>query len=95
LHADKITLDIAEETLVKLAYARIERTDITKTEKTVLQLVVKMKECAVSELSHKIEKSAQYAGKLLSKLLHMRKEGRTKIYLPSLDAIIAYSQLES
>lgn len=93
---DRITLQIAKSMLVKLARTRIERNDITPTEGEVLQIVVQKNECIISDIAKEANKSVQYVGKVLNKLLDanlvsVRKYGTSKYYSPSIDAVIAYS----
>lgn len=94
---DRVTLDIAKAMLVKLAKARIERNDVTPAEEQILRMIVQKNECISTEVAKKIDKSAQYVGKVLNKLLEAklvttRKYGKNKYYSPSLDAVIAYSE---
>lgn len=93
---DKITLSIAKETLIDLSRSRIKRNDITQSEESILRMAVSMKKCTVGSMAKELKKSGQYVGKILSKLaqaklLHLQREGNSKCYLPSLDAMIAYS----
>lgn len=93
---DRITLEIARNMLIKLARSRIERNDITPSEEEILRLVVKSKESTSSTLAKKSGKSAQYTGKVLTKLteaqlIKIRKHGKSKYYSPLIDAVIAYS----
>ncbi len=96
---DRITLDIAKSMLMKLARARIERNDITPAEEQILKIVVYKKECIIVEIAKEVKKSTQYVGKVLNKLFEAklvktRKHGKSKYYSPSLDAVIAYTDLE-
>lgn len=93
---DRVTLDIAKFMLVELAKARIERNDVTPAEEQILRIIVQKNECISIEVAKEIDKSAQYVGKVLNKLLEVklvktRKYGKNKYYSPSLDAVIAYS----
>ncbi len=92
---DRVTLDIAKSMLTQLAKTRIERNDLTPTETQILKWVVQKNECTGTDVAKEIGKSAQYASKVLNKLLETkllstRKHGKSKYYIPSLDAIIAY-----
>ena len=94
---DRVTLDIAKSMLVKLAKTRIERNDVTPAEEQILRIIVQKNECISTEVAKEIDKSAQYVGKVLNKLLEAklvktRKHGKNKYYSPSLDAVIAYSE---
>lgn len=93
---DCVTLSIAKPMLINLASLRIQRNDITPAEEQILRIVVKKNECIITEVSEEIGKSAQYVGKILSKLFEIklisaRKYGKRKYYSPSLDAVIAYT----
>jgi len=60
-------------------------------------MIVQKSECTATEAAKEINKSSQYVGKVLNKLLEaklvkIRKYGKNKYYSPSLDAIIAYSE---
>ena len=46
-----------------------------------------------------MQKTAQYVGRILlklaeEKLLYVKKEGRKRIYAPSIDVILAYTEIE-
>lgn len=93
---DRITLDIAKSMLIKLAKTRIKRNDVTPAEEQILKIVVKKNECIVTEVAKERNKSVQYVGKVLNKLLeahlvNTRKYGKSRYYSPTLDAVIAYS----
>lgn len=95
---DRITLNIAKSMLIKLARARIERNDITPMEEYILRVVVQKNECISGDVAKEVSKSAQYVGKVLNKLfeaklVNIRKYGKSKYYSPSLDAVIAYSEV--
>lgn len=92
---DRVTLEIAKSMLTQLTRARIEKNELTPTEVQVLRLVVQKSECIGAEIAGEMHKSAQYVGKVLSRLLEIkllstRKHGKNKYYAPSLDAVIAY-----
>lgn len=97
---DKVTLDIAQPMLVKLARDRVRNANITASEKQALALLVSLSEATVSAMADQLKKSSQYVGRLLAslvdkKLIFCRKAGRERIYSPSIDASIAYSDLET
>lgn len=94
---DRVTLDIAKSMLIKLAKTRIERNDITPAEEQILRIVVHKNECIITDVAKEMNKSVQYVGKVLNKLLESklvstRKHGKSKYYSPVLDAVIAYSE---
>lgn len=93
---DRVTLDIAKPMLIKLARTRIERNDVTPAEEQILKIIVCKNGCIITEVAKEINRSPQYVGKALNKLLQTklvttRKHGNSKCYSPSLDAVIAYS----
>jgi len=95
---DKITLDIAKPMLVKLGHDRVQRSDITTMEEQVLRLLVTLTDSRPTNIAKKLKKTSQYIGRVLSnlvskKLVSSQKEGRDRIYKPSIDAIIAYTQI--
>ena len=94
---DKVTLDIAKPMLIKLGKDRVQRADITLMEEQTLQLLVILQRATPSTVAKKLKKSSQYIGRVFSKLVEKglvsaKKEGRDKIYQPSIDAIIAYTE---
>lgn len=96
---DKVTLDIAKPMLMKLGRDRVQRSDITEVEEQVLKLLVVMPNTTSAIISKKLQKSAQYIGRVLSilvdkKLASSKKEGRERTYVPSIDAIIAYTEID-
>lgn len=95
---NKVTLDLAKPMLMKLGRDRVQRSDITQTEEQVLQLLVSMPNASLSELAAILEKTTQYVGRILATLsdkglVSSRRDGRENNYTPSVDAIIAYTEL--
>ena len=95
---DKITLDIAKPMLMKLSQDRMRHADITAAEEQVLQLLVTLPEPTPTNIAKKLGKTSQYIGRVLTALVHKKlissqKDGRERIYTPSIDAIIAYTKL--
>jgi len=93
----KITLDIAKPMLVKLGRDRVQRSDISDIEEQVLKLLVTEPEMSPGILAEKIQKTAQYVGRVLVRLnekglVISKKEGRERSYAPSMDAVIAYTE---
>ena len=95
--ADTIGLKIAKQYIKVFANDRIKNHQLTSGEEDVLMKVVQAEKISVSILSKKCQKSIPYVSKCLSKLLatklvsHERK-GTLKIYMPSLDAQLAYGE---
>lgn len=95
---DRITLAIAKPTLIRLGKDRVQRSDITAVEEKVLKLLVTLRSANSSSIAQKMEKTSQYTGRVLSSLINKGlaascKEGRDRIYTPSIDAIIAYTEI--
>lgn len=95
---DKVTLDLAKPMLMKLGRDRVQRSDITATEEQVLQLLVSMPQASISHLSTWLDKTTQYVGRVLATLaekglISSRRDGRGRSYAPSVDAIIAYTEI--
>lgn len=95
---DKVTLDLAKPMLMKLGRDRVQRSDITPTEEQVLQLLVSVPQASLSDLASKLEKTTQYVGRVLAVLaekglISSKRDGRERIYTPSVDAIIAYTDI--
>jgi len=93
---DKVTLSLAKPMLAKLGKDRLKRSDITQTEEHVLKRLVTFPGTSISSMAKDLEKTPQYIGRILMSLSHknllsVKQEGRDKIYTPSIDAVIAYS----
>lgn len=92
---DKVTLDIAKPMLVKLGQDRVHRSDVTRIEEEVLKLLVTLSGPSLSQIAMKLEKTSQYIGRVLLNLIEKglvssKKEGRERVYIPSIDAMIAF-----
>ncbi len=92
----KLTLDLAQPMISKLAKERLAKNGLTSGEKEILKMLVKLGSASATELSHRLSKTRQYVSKILVKLYDMRliyakREGRNRIYLPVLDVVIAYN----
>lgn len=95
---DKITIELAKPMITKLARDRVERTDITNAEEIALKLLVKMSKSTTSDIAKSMNKTPQYAGRLIAilhdkNLVSLKKVGNKKYYIPSIDSIIAYSEI--
>lgn len=94
---NRVTLDLAKPMLIKLGRDRVQRSDITPMEEQVLQLLVSTPNATPSSLAIKLQKTTQYTGRVLAILVDKglalsKREGREKIYVPSVDAVIAYTE---
>lgn len=97
---DKVSLDIAKPMLVKLGRDRVQRSDLTEIEEQTLKLLVTMPNATPSSISKKLKKTAQYSGRALSILVDKglassKREGRERTYTPSVDAVIAYTEVSA
>lgn len=97
--ADKVTLDIAKPMLMKLGRDRVQRSDLNVVEEEVLKLIVLMPRTTPAAISKKLKKTAQYAGRVLSALVEKgllisKREGRERTFTPSIDAVIAYTEID-
>jgi DNA-binding transcriptional ArsR family regulator len=95
---DKVTLDIAKPMLMKLGKDRVERSDLTVIEEQVLRLLVTLPDANLSNIAKKLKKTSQYIGRVLAKLADeglvlSQKIGKQRIYKPSIDATIAYTEI--
>lgn len=93
---DKITLSIAQPMLMKLGRDRVQRSDLSSIEEQTLKLLVTTPNATSSKISKELNKTAQYIGRVLSILVekglaYSKKEKRERTYVPSIDAIIAFS----
>ena len=96
---DKITLDIAKPMLLKLGSDRIHRINITTIEEEVLTLLVQLPSPTPTLIAKQLNKTPQYIGRVLAQLIahglvSSHKEGRERNYSPSIDAIIAYTEIK-
>jgi len=96
---DKVTLSIAKPMLIKLGQDRVQRSDVTSAEEQVLRLLVKSPNATPSSIASELQKTPQYIGRVLSRLVENRlvlsqKTGRERLYKPSIDAVIAYTDID-
>ena len=94
---DKITLDLAKPMLVALGRDRLKRADITANEEQFLIHLVAHTNMTVSRMVQIVAKSSQYVGRVMASLvdknlIYVQRDGREKIYHPSIDAVIAYGE---
>lgn len=95
---DKVTLDIAKPMLIELGRDRLQRANLTEMEERVIRELVLTPKASLASIARVLKKSSQYVGRVLSSLIDKglvtsKKEGRERHYSPSLDAIIAYSNV--
>lgn len=93
---DKITLDLAKPMLVSLGLDRLKKADVTTNEEQILSYLVSHPGMTATRMVKEVGKSSQYVGRVMTSLvdknlIHVQKNGREKMYHPSIDAVIAYS----
>jgi DNA-binding transcriptional ArsR family regulator len=91
----KISLQLAKDTILALAKERLQQYELTKFEYELLQILVKQGATNVNNLVKTTEKHQGFVSKTLSRLLEhklviVRPEGKQRIYAPSLSAKIAF-----
>jgi hypothetical protein len=100
---DKITLAIAKPMLIKLGKDRMSHAGLTAVEEAVLVSLVALANtnavATAPNIAKQLAKTPQYVGRVLARLIDnnlvsSHKVGRDRIYLPSIDAIIAYTRVE-
>lgn len=92
---DKLTLDIAKPMIKRLSQERIAKFNLTPKEESILKMVVKNGSGAPSSLAEELSQSRQSVSKILVslfelKLLTIQHNGRDKVYIPVLEAELAY-----
>ncbi|GAG84706.1 unnamed protein product, partial [marine sediment metagenome] len=92
-----VSADLAKGTISALAKERMKKFALTKVEMTIIEALVKKGELNVANLAKCTSKNRSYISRAINKLLvnkivHVRQEGKQRIYTPSLDAKIAYSK---
>lgn len=91
----KISLDLAKDTISALAKERMQKFNMSKSELEIAAALVSLGESTVSDLAKKLNKNRSFvsriiAGLLENKVLTVRQKGNARIYAPSLDAKIAF-----
>lgn len=92
---DTMTLDIAKPMIIELAHTRIRAHELTTNEEIILKQLVELKESSVKKLIEITGKNRLAVSRALSKFLKLElvsttKKGTLRMYIPSLDAKIAY-----
>jgi len=90
-----ITLDVAKPMIAESAQTRIKAHELTHSEEMTLKQLVELKESSVKQLAETTKKNRAFVSRALSKFLKLelvstKKKGTLRIYIPSLDAKIAY-----
>lgn len=92
----KISFDLAVETITALARERMNQFSLSKAELDIINYLVKKNEANVVTIVKDTKKNRTFISKLMSGLLEkkcvsVRNEGNQRIYSASLDAKIAFS----
>ena len=95
---DKVNLELARPVIKKFGKDRVRRHRLSETEEIVLKAIVTKKSIQVSDLAHYVNKSQTQVSTVLSnllkyKLVYYRQEWRKRIYMPEIDAELAYSDI--
>jgi len=92
----KVSLELAKNTITSLAQERIAQFMLSQSELDIIHYLVEQNEANVATIVKETGKNRTFISKLMAKLLEkkcvvIRKEGKQRIYSPSLDARIAFS----
>jgi hypothetical protein len=92
----KVSLDLAKDTVTTLAQERINQFSLSNAELDVILYLVKQNEANVVTIVKETGKNRTFISKIMNNLLEKKcvlveKAGKQRIYSPSLDAKIAFS----
>ena len=95
---DRVTIDIAKPMILKLARNRVRKNNLTPSEELLLSNLTKLEKTTITQLSEVMKKSKQYISKIMIRMFDLglvssTTYGRDKFYYPSLDVLVAYSEL--
>lgn len=93
----KISLDLAKDTISALARERMQKFSMSKSEIEIVTSLVFLGESTVSNLAKRLHKNRSFVSRsitklLINKILTVKQEGSARIYAPSLDAKIAFGK---
>ncbi len=93
---DVITMEVAKPAISELAKSRIKVHELTYSEEQILKKLVEAKEASVKDILEVTAKNRAYISRVLNKFLKLNlvsvtQKGTSRLYIPSLDAKIAYS----
>ena len=91
----KVSLDLARDTISALAKERMQKFDLSKVEIEAITNLVKLGECSTTDLAKRLSKNRSFISRIINKFLEnkivtVKQEGSTRIYAPSIDAKIAF-----
>ena len=92
----KVSSKLAKETISALALERVSKFELLKSEEALLKIIVANKNINVAELTKLSKRNRVFVSRTINKLLRdklvfMRADGNKRIYSPSLDVKIAFS----
>lgn len=92
----KVSFDLAKDTITTLAQERMDQFSLSKTELDVIHYLVNRSEVNVITIVKETGKNRTFISKIMNDLLEkkcvvVRREGKERMYSPSLDAKIAFS----
>lgn len=95
---DRVTLELAKPVVVRYAQDRIARFNLSANEELVLKAIVHNENLQVGELADLLDKKNNYVSSILSslqdyRLVNYNKRWRSHYYYPSIDAVVAYSEI--
>lgn len=91
----KVSLDLARDTIAALAKERMQKFSLSKVELETVIALVKVGESNTTDLAKTLRKNRSFISRIISKFLEnnivtIRQEGSVRIYTPSIDAKIAF-----
>jgi len=97
---DRINIELARPVIKKFGQDRVKRHKLSGTEELILKAVVTNKDIQVNDLAKYINKSQTQVSRMLGnlhkyKLVTYKQKWRNRIYMPEIDAELAYSEIEN
>lgn len=92
----KISLDLAVDTIAALAQERMQKFNMSKSELEIITTLVAHGASGASDLAKKLKKNRSFISRVIAemlsdKVLTVKQDGNARIYAPSLDAKIAFN----
>jgi hypothetical protein len=93
----KVSVALAKDAITALALERVSKFELLKGEEVLLKIIVKNNEVNVAELTKKSNRNRVFVSRTINKLLgdklvSVQHDGNKRIYSPSLDVKIAFSE---
>jgi DNA-binding transcriptional ArsR family regulator len=91
----KVSLDLAKDTISALAKERMQKFDLSRVELETITVLVKLGECSTTNLAKKLNKNRSFISRIITKFLEnkmvtIKQDGNIRVYVPSIDAKIAF-----